>query len=33
MALWKPVDIDRDDMGEEYDKWDDDFVKEDLMKL
>ena len=28
MATWEPVDIDRDDMGEEYDKWDDDFVND-----
>ena len=28
MAAWDPVDIDRDDMGEEYDKWDDHVVKD-----
>ena len=28
MATWEPVDIDRDDMGEEYDKWDDDVIKD-----
>ena len=28
MATWEPVDINRDDMGEEYDKWDDDFVND-----
>ena len=27
MATWEPVDIDRDGLGEEYDKWDDDTVK------
>ena len=27
MASWEPVDIDRDGLGEEYDKWDDDIVK------
>ena len=27
MATWEPVDIDRDGLGEEYDKWDDDIVK------
>ena len=27
MATWEPVDIDRDDMGEEYDMWDDDVIK------
>ena len=28
MATWEPVDINRDDMGEEYDKWDDDFMND-----
>ena len=28
MATWEPVDIDRDDMEEEYDKWDDDVIKD-----
>ena len=28
MATWEPVDIDRDRLGEEYDKWDDDIVKD-----
>ena len=28
MATWEPVDIDRDDMGAEYDKWDDDVIKD-----
>ena len=28
MATWEPVDIDPDDMGEEYDKWDDDVIKD-----
>ena len=28
MATWEPVNIDRDDMGEEYDKWDDDVIKD-----
>ena len=28
MATWEPVDIDRDGLGEEYDKWDDDIVKD-----
>ena len=28
MATWDPVDIDRDDMGEGYDKWDDYVVKD-----
>ena len=28
MATWKPVDIDRDGLREEYDKWDDDIVKD-----
>ena len=28
MATWDPVDIDRDDMGGEYDKWDDHLVKD-----
>ena len=27
MATWEPVDINRDGLGEEYDKWDDDIVK------
>ena len=27
MATWEPVDIDRDGLGEEYDKWDDDIMK------
>ena len=27
MARWEPVDIDHDGLGEEYDKWDDDIVK------
>ena len=27
MATWEPVDIDRDGLGEEYDKWDDDVIK------
>ena len=28
MASFEPVDIDRDGMGEEYDKWDDDVIKD-----
>ena len=28
MATWEPVDINRDDTGVEYDKWDDDFVND-----
>ena len=28
MASWEPVDIDRDSLGEGYDKWDDDIVKD-----
>ena len=28
MATWEPADIDRDGVGEEYDKWDDDIVKD-----
>ena len=28
MASWEPVDIDRDGLGEGYDKWDDDIVKD-----
>ena len=28
MASWEPVDIDRDGLGEAYDKWDDDIVKD-----
>ena len=28
MARWEPVDINRDGLGEEYDKWDDDIVKD-----
>ena len=28
MATWEPVDINRDGLGEEYDKWDDDIVKD-----
>ena len=28
MATWDPVDIDHYDMGEEYDKWDDDFMND-----
>ena len=28
MATWEPVDIDRDGLGEEYDNWDDDIVKD-----
>ena len=28
MATWEPVDIDRDDMGEEYDMWDDHVMKD-----
>ena len=28
MASLEPVDIDRDGLGEEYDKWDDDIVKD-----
>ena len=28
MASFEPVDIDRDDMGEGYDKWDDDVMKD-----
>ena len=28
MATWEPVDIDRDDMGDEDYKWDDDVVKD-----
>ena len=27
MTTWEPVDIERDGLGEEYDKWDDDIVK------
>ena len=27
MATWEPVDIDHDGLGEEYDKWDDDVIK------
>ena len=27
MDSFEPVDIDRDALGEEYDKWDDDIVK------
>ena len=27
MATWEPVDIGRDGLGEEYDKWDDDVIK------
>ena len=27
MATWEPLDIDGDGLGEEYDKWDDDIVK------
>ena len=27
MATWEPVDIDRDGLGEEYDKWDDNVIK------
>ena len=27
MTTWEPVDIDHDGLGEEYDKWDDDIVK------
>ena len=27
MATWEPVDIDRDDMEEEYDMWDDNVIK------
>ena len=27
MATWEPVDIDHDDMGEEYDMWNDDVIK------
>ena len=28
MASFEPVDIDRDGMGEGYDKWDDDVMKD-----
>ena len=28
MATWEPVDIDHDGLGEEYDNWDDDIVKD-----
>ena len=28
MATWEPVDIDRDGLGEQYDKWDDDVIKD-----
>ena len=28
MATWDSVDFDRNDMGEEYDKWDDHVVKD-----
>ena len=28
MASWEPVDIDRDEIGEEYDKWDDDLTSD-----
>ena len=28
MASWEPVDIDCDGLGEAYDKWDDDIVKD-----
>ena len=28
MASFEPVDIDRDGMGEGYDKWDDDVIKD-----
>ena len=28
MASFEPVDIDHDGMGEEYDKWDDDVIKD-----
>ena len=28
MSTWKPVDIDRNGLGEEYDNWDDDIVKD-----
>ena len=28
MASWEPVDIDRDDMGDEDYKWDDDVIKD-----
>ena len=28
MATWEPVDIDRDDMGDEDYKWDDDVIKD-----
>ena len=28
MTSWEPVDIDRDGLGEAYDKWDDDIVKD-----
>ena len=27
MATWEPGNIDHDDMGEEYDMWDDDVIK------
>ena len=27
MATWEPVDIDRDGLREEYDKWDDNVIK------
>ena len=28
MATWEPVDIDRDGLEEQYDKWDDDVMKD-----
>ena len=28
MATWEPVDIDHDGLGEEYDKWDEDVIKD-----
>ena len=28
MATWEPVDIDYDKIAEEYDKWDDDVIKD-----
>ena len=33
MASWEPVDIDRDDLGEAYDKWDDDIVKDLVLRF
>ena len=28
MTSWEPEDIDRDEIGEEYDKWDDDLMND-----